>query len=382
MTTVATVCIRRANSYGWVAGLSLLALAIPLLGWQMTAEHHVGIAPAVFLPFHTLAEVFAVVVAAMVFITGWHVHDEKRPTVSVMLACAFLAVAVMDFAHMMSYVGMADFITEDSHHKAIVFWLAARYTAAGALLAYAIMPQQPLARRMRRWYLGLSLCFVAAMLYVGVWRTEWASNTFIEGAGLTPFKVVVNNGVALLNLLTLGLLYRRRAEFCKSSLHALFFAVAFMLVSEVFFQIHTRVTDLAYVFGHAYKILAYMFLYRAIFLDSVMAPIVRLRQARAAVEESERRHRDLLETAPDAIMVVDGQGAIQMVNGRLEQMFGYLRAELLGKQMEVLVPQFYRDRHRDHRQDYVTRPSCGRWPTSLIWPASTAVVVRCPSTSP
>lgn len=356
MTTVATVCIRRANSYGWVAGLSLLALAIPLLGWQMTAEHHVGIAPAVFLPFHTLAEVFAVVVAAMVFITGWHVHDEKRPTVSVMLACAFLAVAVMDFAHMMSYVGMADFITEDSHHKAIVFWLAARYTAAGALLAYAIMPQQPLARRMRRWYLGLSLCFVAAMLYVGVWRTEWASNTFIEGAGLTPFKVVVNNGVALLNLLTLGLLYRRRAEFCKSSLHALFFAVAFMLVSEVFFQIHTRVTDLAYVFGHAYKILAYMFLYRAIFLDSVMAPIVRLRQARAAVEESERRHRDLLETAPDAIMVVDGQGAIQMVNGRLEQMFGYLRAELLGKQMEVLVPQFYRDRHRDHRQDYVTSP--------------------------
>lgn len=356
MTTVATVCTRRTNSYVWTAGLSLLALAIPLLGWQVTAEHHIGIASAVFLPFHTLAEVFAVVVAAMVFITGWHVHDENRPTVSVMLACAFLAVAVMDFAHMMAYVGMADFITEDSHHKAIVFWLAARYVAAGALLAYALMPQQPLVRRMRRWYLGLSLCFVAAMLYVGVWRTEWASNPFIEGVGLTPFKVAVNNGVALLNLLTLGLLYRRRAEFCKSSLHALFFAVAFMLISEVFFQIHTRVTDLAHVFGHAYKILAYMFLYQAIFLDSVKAPIVRLQQARAAVEESERRHRDLLENAPDAIMVVDGQGAIQMVNGRLEQMFGYRRAELLGKQMEVLVPQCYRDQHREHRQDYATAP--------------------------
>ena len=342
MSAMTTVGNERTNSYAWAAGLSLLGLALPLLGWQMAAEQRIGIAPAVFLPFHTLAEVFAVVVAAMVFITGWHVHDEKRPTVSVMLACAFLAVAVLDFAHLMSYVGMADFISENSPHKAIVFWLAARYVAAAALLAYALMPQQPLVGRMRRWYLGASLGFVLVMLYVGIWRLEWVPDTFIEGAGLTPFKVTLENGVVLLHLLTLGLLYWRRAEFSGSSLNALFFAVALMLVSEVFFQIYSRVTDLANALGHIYKVLAYMFLYRAIFLDSVKAPIVRLRQARAEAAENERRHRELLETAPDAIMVVDGQGSIQMVNERLEQMFGFQRAELLGKQMEVLVPQRHR----------------------------------------
>ncbi|HSG54098.1 MAG TPA: MASE3 domain-containing protein, partial [Paracoccaceae bacterium] len=126
MTEASLGGIRKTNRHAWAAGLFLLALAVPLLGWQMMAEHRIGIAPSVFLPFHTLAEVFAVVVAAMVFITGWHVHDEKRPTVSVMLACAFLAVAILDFAHLMSYAGMADFITENSPHKSIVFWLAAR----------------------------------------------------------------------------------------------------------------------------------------------------------------------------------------------------------------------------------------------------------------
>lgn len=351
-----TNCIRSSSPYAWVAGLSLLALAVPLLGWQMASEHRVGIAPAVFLSFHTLAEVFAVVVAAMVFITGWHVHDEKRPTVSVMLSCAFLAVAAMDFAHLMSYVGMADFVSENSPHKAIVFWLAARYVAAGALLAYVLMPQQPLAQRMRGRYLGASLAFVALMLYVGVWRPEWVPDTFVEGSGLTPFKVNMENGVILLNLATLALLYRRRTEFSGASLNALFFAVALMLVSELFFQIYSRVTDLANALGHAYKVAAYMFLYRAIFLDSVKAPIVRLKAAREAVEESERRHRDLLETAPDGIMVVDGQGTIRMVNERLVQMFGYPRAELLGKQMEALVPTHLRERHAAHRESYVDAP--------------------------
>ncbi|WP_310448360.1 EAL domain-containing protein [Thiobacillus sp.] len=356
MSAVTTVCTPRTSSYAWVAGLSLLALAIPLLGWQMTAEHPVGIAPAVFLTFHTLAEVFAVVVAAMVFITGWHVHDEKRPTVSVMLACAFLAVAILDFAHLMSYVGMADFITENSPHKSIIFWQAARYVAAGALLAYALMPQQPLDRRMRGWYLGASLGFVLALLYVGIWRPEWVPNTFIDGTGLTPFKLAMENGVVALHLLTLGLLYWRRGEFCGPSLNALFFAVALMLASEVFFLVYIRVTDLANVLGHAYKVLAYMFLYRAIFLDSVLAPIVRLRQARSAVEESERRHRELLETAPDAIMVVDGQGIIQMVNERLEQMFGYARSELLGMKMEILVAGRYKARHDDQRSSFTDSP--------------------------
>jgi diguanylate cyclase (GGDEF)-like protein/PAS domain S-box-containing protein len=293
----------------------------------------------------------------MVFVTGWHVHDEKRPKVSVMLACAFLVVAVLDFAHLMSYVGMPDVLTENTPHKSIVFWLAARFAAAGALLAYALMPQEPLARGMRRWYLMASVAFILVVAYVGIWQTDWVPETYIEGKGLTPFKLALEQGVVLLHAITLVLLYRRRVAFNGSCISALFFGVAFMLVSESFFLIYSRVTDLANVIGHVYKVAGYLFLYRAIFLDSVMAPIVRLREARSEAAESERRHRELLETAPDAIMVVDGQGTIRMVNQRLEQMFGYARNDLFGKSMEMLVPSRHREAHARDRREYVEAPT-------------------------
>lgn len=165
----------------WIlaTGSVLLLLALPLLLWQATAQNRAAIDAAFYLPFHSLVEVFAVVVAALVFVTGWHVHDEKRPAASVMLACAFLAVALLDFAHLMSYAGMPDFITANSPHKAIVFWLAARYAAAGALLAFALMPRQPLARHARRRFLAGFLGYAMLVCYVGIWQPDWVPATFI-----------------------------------------------------------------------------------------------------------------------------------------------------------------------------------------------------------
>ncbi len=338
----------------WIlaTGSVLLLLALPLLLWQATAENRAAIDAAFYLPFHTLVEVFAVVVAALVFVTGWHVHDEKRPAASVMLACAFLAVALLDFAHLMSYAGMPDFITANSPHKAIVFWLAARYAAAGALLAFALMPRQPLARHARRRFLAGFLGYAMLVCYVGIWQPDWVPATFIPGVGLTAFKISMESGVLLLHLLTLLLIFLRRHELSGLSLTSLGFALALMLASELFFMLYSRVTDVANVLGHVYKVLAYLFLYRAIFLDSVQTPINLIKQARNDVIESERRNRELLETAPDAILVVDAEGYIRMVNERLESMFGYTRWELLGQKMEILMPEAARERHRIHQATF------------------------------
>jgi diguanylate cyclase (GGDEF)-like protein/PAS domain S-box-containing protein len=340
---------------GWlrVAGSALLWLALPLLAWLAVPEYRTAIDPAFYLPFHDLAEVFAVVVATLVFVTGWHVHDERRPAASVMLACAFLAVALMDVAHFMSFEGMPDFITPNSPHKAIVFWLAARYLSAGALLAFALMPRQPLAKHTRRHFLAGFLGAALLVFYVGVWHPDWVPVTFIPGAGLTAFKIAMESGVLVLLLIALLVDLRRRRESAGPSLTALGFALALLLASELFFMLYSRVTDMANVLGHVYKVLAYLFLYRAIFLDSVLTPISRIKQARDDVIESDRRHRELLETAPDAILVVDERGRILMVNERLESLFGYTRWELLGQKMEVLVPEDTRAVHHAHRLAFI-----------------------------
>lgn len=68
---------------------------------------------------------------------------------------------------------------------------------------------------------------------------------------------------------------------------------------------------------------------------------------------SEEKFRALLEAAPDAIVIVDEQGRIDLVNAQAEEMFGYRRAELVGCSIELLVPERARGVHAGHRQDYL-----------------------------
>ncbi len=65
----------------------------------------------------------------------------------------------------------------------------------------------------------------------------------------------------------------------------------------------------------------------------------------------------LLESAPDAIVIVDRQGRIAIVNRQVEEMFGYKRDELLAQPVEMLIPERFRGRHVRDRDDYIASPS-------------------------
>src|SRR4051812_47993485 len=71
---------------------------------------------------------------------------------------------------------------------------------------------------------------------------------------------------------------------------------------------------------------------------------------------AEGMFRGLLESAPDAMVIVGPDGKIVLVNGQTEQMFGYRREELLGQPVEVLMPERYRAPHADHRDRYFAHP--------------------------
>ncbi|NEB74242.1 PAS domain S-box protein [Streptomyces sp. SID14478] len=68
---------------------------------------------------------------------------------------------------------------------------------------------------------------------------------------------------------------------------------------------------------------------------------------------AEARFRALLEAAPDAIVIVDGAGIIQLVNAQTQALFGYGREELLGHRVEILVPERFHGHHPTHRHGYV-----------------------------
>ncbi len=74
------------------------------------------------------------------------------------------------------------------------------------------------------------------------------------------------------------------------------------------------------------------------------------------VATAERRFRDLVEAAPDAIIEVDEHGAITLFNLAAEKMFGYSRVELMGKPVELLVPEDIRLKHESNRAFYAGHP--------------------------
>jgi protein-histidine pros-kinase len=83
--------------------------------------------------------------------------------------------------------------------------------------------------------------------------------------------------------------------------------------------------------------------------------VTRLRQLERQ-HASEDLFRNLLETAPDAIVIVDRYGAIQLINAQTEKLFGYARDELVGQSIEILMPPRYRAKHPKYRAGFFSDP--------------------------
>ena len=70
----------------------------------------------------------------------------------------------------------------------------------------------------------------------------------------------------------------------------------------------------------------------------------------------EQRFSSFLEAAPDAVVIVDQDGKIVRVNRQAERMFGHGRDELMGQEVEILMPERFRDSHRGHRAGFMAYP--------------------------
>ncbi len=80
------------------------------------------------------------------------------------------------------------------------------------------------------------------------------------------------------------------------------------------------------------------------------------RQRRKNQPQDDVRFRGLLESTPDAIVIFNGAGGIELINAQTEKLFGYKRDELLGKRIEILLPLRYRQAHARHRKKYCANP--------------------------
>jgi PAS domain S-box-containing protein len=92
--------------------------------------------------------------------------------------------------------------------------------------------------------------------------------------------------------------------------------------------------------------------------DTAMPPTMTKRKQprRKKQSQDDIRFHGLLESAPDAIVIFNGTGGIELLNAQTEKLFGYKRDELIGKRVEILLPVRYRKAHTRHRKKYYSNP--------------------------
>lgn len=312
-----------------------------------------------YLAFHNMVEILAVVVAAMIFGVGWHAAKARGPAFLIVLSVAFLAVGLLDVAHLLSYAGMPHFVTPSGAEKAINFWLAARITAAVALLAAVLMPRVSVNSGLRYAALAAALAWVGAVYWVVIYQTEWLPATFIPGQGLTPFKIGVEYFIVGLHVAAALVILSRPRTVSNDAAPYLLAAVSIMALSELSFTLYSQVNDGFNFLGHVYKVVAYGFLYRAIFVVAVQQPHRELAVSETNSRKNEQRFRMIFDAAPNALFLLDAGGRIVMVNSTAETMLGYSHGEMIGQPMETLFPETMRTTYAEQHARHTAHPAPG-----------------------
>lgn len=310
------------KAIGILAGILLLVWLTP------TPPGIAGIAG--YLVLHNLMEVAAICVATMIFAIGWNISQHRHSGNVLILACIFLGVALLDFSHAMSFAGMPDFITPSSEEKGINFWLAARSLAVLGLLIVAFRSWQKPCTTNRYIMLAAVLLLTALLHAVLLLHPQLLPDTFEPGRGLTAFKVNYEYALIALNLLAAGFFLWQMTKPRNFNASYLFAAAVILAMSEFFFTLYAEVTDLYNLVGHFYKIAAYVFLYRALFVETVQYPFLQL----AATKE---RLQATIDTLPDLLFRMSTTGDYLEAHASAENLLSNPAHELVGHNVNEVM---------------------------------------------
>lgn len=312
-------------------GAGLSAALVTALVWPVGSAQ---IPAQTYLTFHSLAEAAAIMVAVLVFLAGWHAARQRSIAAPLAaISCAFLAVALLDVMHALSYQGMPDFFTENSPQKTIYFWLAARIVATFGLLA-AIFLRFSWQVNRRRYLLGVALAVLLTLVIawlVLVWP-QHLPPVYDARLGLTAFKTNTEYLLVITNLAAaLVLLLRPVARHRLFAVRAAVAALCVMALSGVWFTLYAEFDDFYIAMGHVYKVIAYVLLYRAVFVEAIEHPYVELRQ-------SEKQLQAILDAVPDMLLRVTEEGLLRYVQNTDPQLLPDQWGIQSGRQLHELLP--------------------------------------------
>ncbi|MFX1502738.1 MAG: MASE3 domain-containing protein, partial [Promethearchaeota archaeon] len=304
-----------------------------------------------YLLFHTIAELFSVVIAFGIFVIGWNTRKNIESSIFLVLGVSLLYIGSIDLIHTLAYKGMGIFVGYDANLPTQL-WIAARYLQAGSfLMAFLLMH-----KKINPNHLIIGYTIVTTLLVLLIFGKLFP-DCYIEGIGLTPFKIISEYIIIGILTVSIIILYKNRKILNLTTFHLKLLSILSIIIAEIAFTFYVGVYDLSNLIGHIFKIISFYLIYLAIVQKGLEDPLntllTRLKQSEETLKESEEKFRLTFENASDAIIWADTEtGNIINCNHTAELLLEREKEEIIGMHQTKIHPpeksEFYKNLFRKH----------------------------------
>jgi len=220
-----------------------------------------------YLLFHSLSEIFSIVVACGIFMIAWNSRQFLDNNYLLFIGIAYLFVGGLDLLHTLTYKGMGVFPAHGANLPTQL-WIAARYIESFSLLIAPLV----LGRKLRSSFVLMGYFLVVVMLLASIFHWRIFPDCFVEGIGLTPFKKSSEYIICLILICSIALLVRKQEEFDKVVLKLLVASIFLTIAAELAFTFYISVYGISNLFGHFCKIISFYLIYKAIIETGLTKP--------------------------------------------------------------------------------------------------------------
>ena len=259
--------------------IPLLTGGLLLLGLYLTSLYS-------YLLFHSLAEIFSIVIAFSIFVLAWNCRNIIDNNYLIFLGIAYLFIGFIDIIHTLAYTGMGIFLGYYSNLPTQL-WIVARYLESISLLIACFILDK---RKMKINFILLGYIITVSLLFLSIFYWKIFPSCFVEGSGLTSFKKISEYIISLILAASLFFLLKRKEKFNRRVLQWLVISILLTIVSELAFTFFISLYGLSNLIGHIFKIVSFYFIYQAIIVTGLTKPNELLFKN---LQESEEKYREL-----------------------------------------------------------------------------------------
>jgi signal transduction histidine kinase len=240
--------------------LLVMAAAVSLAGLYLLSRLN-------YLLFHSAVEVFSIVIAFAIFAIAWNTRRIMDNGYLLFIGIACLFVGGIDLLHTLAYSGMGVF-PEYGANLPTQLWIATRYMLSLSLLTALFFDN----RKFRPNLVIASYAVVTALLFSSIFYWRNFPTAFIDGVGLTPFKIASEFVISIILLCAIGLLIRKRAGFSSNVFKLMTAAMAVAIMAEMAFTLYTDVYGIVNVVGHLLTVVSFYLIYKALIETGLTKP--------------------------------------------------------------------------------------------------------------